>query len=198
MENWKKILLRTAGFGIGFAVTAAIILGTFIWWESRPPKPKPWDQSSITATYDNLGTEGEKNSFWLAYTVENHTNDDYRIESDSNQVHLAAILKRTNNSLSFADDKEITIDYPVFIPAKRSVRLRVHFYMPYSEHEDYNAPDDVRHDWETKAAIFLTKEAGNVNGFVLMDEASRYQINLPNGWEARAKEPMRVKEAAPK
>jgi hypothetical protein len=194
MVNWKKILLWAVGIGAGFALTTALIIGGFMWWSSRPPKPKPWNQNAITATYDNLGTEGEKNNFWFAYTLENHTNEDYRIDSESPEVHLAVLLRRSNNALSFGDNKDITTDYPVFIPAKKSVRFQVRITYPYTDKEDYSAPDDVRHDWETKAAIYLTKELNNVNGFALIDERTRYEINMPNGWDARAKEQLRVKK----
>jgi len=31
MENWKRIVLRAAGFGAGFAVAAGILIGVFYW-----------------------------------------------------------------------------------------------------------------------------------------------------------------------
>lgn len=44
--NWKIILLRSAGFGGGFAIVAALLLGGIIWWSNRP---KPWSESAVTA-----------------------------------------------------------------------------------------------------------------------------------------------------
>jgi hypothetical protein len=48
MENWKRILLRSAGCGGGFAVVLSAILGTALWWSGRPAKPKPWNTQAIT------------------------------------------------------------------------------------------------------------------------------------------------------
>ena len=36
MDNWKRILLKAAGIGGGFAVVAAIILGTTVWLSGDP------------------------------------------------------------------------------------------------------------------------------------------------------------------
>ena len=44
--NWKIILLRSAGFGGGFAIVAALLLGGIIRWSDRP---KPWSERAVTA-----------------------------------------------------------------------------------------------------------------------------------------------------
>jgi hypothetical protein len=49
MENWKRIVLKAAGFGGGFAVVAAIILGVVASWSGRPAKPKPMNTHAVTA-----------------------------------------------------------------------------------------------------------------------------------------------------
>jgi hypothetical protein len=51
--NWKMILLRSAGFGGGFAIIAALLLGGIIWWSNRP---KPWSENAITAKATELYT----------------------------------------------------------------------------------------------------------------------------------------------
>ena len=80
MELWKKILLRSAGFGAGFAIIASVVLGTMLWWSSRPPKQKPWNDKAIVASYESLDTEGDANTFRFTYTLENKTDIDYRVE----------------------------------------------------------------------------------------------------------------------
>jgi hypothetical protein len=191
MNDWKKLVLRAVSFGAGFAVTSALIIGIFLWWSQRPSKPKPWNQGALTATYEALGTEGDTHTFWLAYTIENKTDSDYSLSSDSG-IHLAVVLRRYNDALIFSDSKSLTTDYPLFIPAHHRVRIRMHLSYPYPEAEDFNSSEDARYDYETKAAVYLAKELNNVNGFVVMDENSRFQINLPNGWDERGKEPLRL------
>jgi hypothetical protein len=55
--DWKRILLRAAGFGAGFALSLALILGVALWYESRPKPPKPWDAKTIRAEYDHVTGE---------------------------------------------------------------------------------------------------------------------------------------------
>jgi hypothetical protein len=108
MDNWKRIAIRAAGFGTGFAIAAAVIVGAVVWGSSRPPKPKPWNTKAITATYDTLDTEGDANTFEFIYTLENNTDYDYRAE-DENEIHLAATLRKSR-SLSFDKGKILKAD----------------------------------------------------------------------------------------
>jgi hypothetical protein len=190
MENWKKILLRAAGFGGGFATVAAVILGGILWWTNRPVKPKPWDDKAIIASYESLDTEGDNNTFRFTYTLENKTDTDFRVENDS-RVHLAAFLKHSQ-SLSFSDTQNLHADYPIYIPAKSRVRFQVHLGYPYPIKPNYDASDDEQHDFNTRVAQYVTKELGNIDGFDFLDDDSRYKIVMPNGWEARAKMPFKV------
>jgi hypothetical protein len=192
METWKKTLLRAVGFGAGFAVVAAFIVAGVLWWSSRPPRVKPWDEKAITASYESLDTEGDANTFRFVYTLENNTDADYRVENDSS-VHLAAFLKRSQ-ALSFSDSKDLSTDYPLYIPAKSRVRFQIHLAYPYPIKPNYEASDDEQHDFNTKVAQYVTKELGNIDGFVLLDDGSRYKIVMPNGWAERAKMPMKVGE----
>jgi hypothetical protein len=71
--NWKTVLLRAAGFGGGFAIIAALLLGGVIWWTDRP---KQWSDNSITAKPTELYTrqvdEEVRAEFHYAFT--NNTN----------------------------------------------------------------------------------------------------------------------------
>lgn len=191
MENWKKIAVRAIGFGAGFALLASIILGGALWWSTRPPKPKPWDDKAIVATYEGLDTEGQANTFRFTYTLENKTDTDYRVENDSG-VHLAAFLKRSQ-ALSFSNSDNLHADYPIYIPARSRVRFQIHLGYPYPIKPDYNASDDEQHDFNTRVAQYVTKEMGNIDGFIFLDDANRYKIVMPNGWADRAKLPMKIK-----
>ena len=115
MENWKKFLVRAVGFGAGFAVITAVIVVFVLWWSSHPPRPKPWDDRAIAASYESLDTEGDANTFRFVYTLQNNTDADYRIETDSG-VHLAAFLKRSQ-ALSSSDTQNLHTDFPIYIPA---------------------------------------------------------------------------------
>jgi hypothetical protein len=193
MQTWKKIILWAVGVGAGFAVMAGLIVGAFLWWSHRPIKPKPWNTNAITASFDAMDAEGEKNNIEFVYTLQNNTDADYEVTADSS-IHLGATLRRSK-AFSFDNTKFLKSDLPIYIPAKSRVRYKLHLDMPYSVKEDFNASDDVRHNWETALCQYADKEFSNLSGFALLDDNSRYQINMPNGWSERAKEPLRVKSA---
>ncbi|MGH9342446.1 MAG: hypothetical protein ACRD19_01580 [Terriglobia bacterium] len=192
MDNVKRLLLRSAGLGAGFAIVGAIIIGTAIWWMGRPAKPKPWNRSAITATYDTLQPIDDGAKLQFSYILENHTDADFRVDSDAS-IHLGAQLAR-EKSLSFDEEKGfLEVAYPIFVPARSRARFAIVIPYPYPVKDDPDASPDQRHDYTTKLARFVTSEMSNLNGFVLMDDGTRYEIDMPNGWAQRVKEPMKAK-----
>jgi len=49
-------------WGLRTAVGLAGITDCFVWYQSRPKPPKPWNRTAINAEYDSVGTEGDKNN----------------------------------------------------------------------------------------------------------------------------------------
>lgn len=126
--NWKKLLLIGIGWGLGTAVGLALIVGGFLWHESRPKPPvppKPWNSAAIKAEYDYVDTEGDKNTIVFYYTLENTTDFDYRLE-DGAHVAMAGTLEQ-QHSLSEFDG---SVNYPISVPAKKRVRFAVHTNYP--------------------------------------------------------------------
>jgi hypothetical protein len=81
MQPWKKVLLKAAGFGGGFAIVSAIILGAIMWWSYRPVKTKPMDAHAITATFSGMTIEVQDETlhFTVAYGLHNTTDRDYAL-----------------------------------------------------------------------------------------------------------------------
>jgi len=191
MEEWKKLAIRAAGFGAASVIIAALLIGSFAWWSRRPVKPKPWNNKAITASFEAMDTEGDNNTITFIYTLQNNTALDYRV-SDGGMIHLGAVLKRSKE-FSFERGSFLSVDYPFYLPAKSRIRFVLHIRYPYSIKDDLTASDDARHDWETNLCRFANKQFSNLNGFVLLDENTRYQVDMPNGWTSRANEPLRIK-----
>src|SRR5437016_2221674 len=102
MVGWKKIVLMAAGFGGGFAVAMAAIVGGWVWYQGRPAKPKPWDAKAIVATFDYPDTESgdpegpngfRPDTIVLYYTLENTTDIDYHMPPQE-QLEVDGKLKR--------------------------------------------------------------------------------------------------------
>ena len=182
MPLWKKILLRSMGFGAGFAIVLYAAVGVFVWCQGRPKPPKPWSKQAITAEYDYT-TTGDDNKIFFYYTLQNNTESDYRLDSDA-QVELSARLKQEKALDS--SGRIVTLDYPVFIPPKGRVRLKVKIPYTYPEHDKEETTDE-RHEHNRKVAAFLAKDATNLDGFVLFDTGNKYEIDFPSGWETETK-----------
>jgi hypothetical protein len=173
----KRLILLGLSIGAGFALAAAVVVGGYLWYESHP---KPWNPNAIKATFDSLDTEGDDNMIVFNYTLQNTTGLDYRAASGS-QVSIAARLRR-QESLNFPAHG-IRIDYPIFVPSHQRAHLSVHVGYRYSQKgPPWPAPSDELKEYRARLLEFVGKTMANLNGFVLFDDARRYQIELPRGW----------------
>jgi hypothetical protein len=191
MVGWKKLVLTAGGFGAGFAVVMASIVGVWVWYQGRSAKPKPWDAKAIVATFDYPDTEsGEPEgsvgfrpeTVVFYYTLENMTDIDYYMPP-LDQLELDGRLKRERSITSTRG--LVTLDNDrVFIPAKQRRRLVVHLHYPVKESfgPDPKTKEEQRKRW-TLIADYMKNQLPNFDGFIVFDSTNRYQINLPNGWD---------------
>jgi hypothetical protein len=66
MTSWKKLALITFFSGAGFALVLVLVIGTFIWYSSRPKPQKPWNTDAIVADGPpgfSLSVDGKKMTF---------------------------------------------------------------------------------------------------------------------------------------
>src|ERR1035441_9449765 len=117
MPLWKKILLRSAGFGAGFALTLCIVGGGFIWYSERPRPPKPWNRNAITASgAPAFGVSSDGKHIEFSYSLLNTTNTDYKVDLDT-QIKL--MMKSQDGTFSLPLSTETaSVTLPVFIPAE--------------------------------------------------------------------------------
>jgi hypothetical protein len=67
MVGWKKLVLQAAGFGAGFGALLVVIVGGWLWYESRPHKEPAWNNTAIKASFKDvvLTTSIPKPRQWL-------------------------------------------------------------------------------------------------------------------------------------
>jgi hypothetical protein len=192
-RSFWRVAAFGGGIGAGAVVAIALVAVSVYCWSHRV---KPWNNRAVTAEYDNLRTEGPNHTFLFGYTLTNNTDQDFRLDDQSDHKFAARLSRE--NSLSFDDDaKTIRLSYPIYIPAHGRTRVVIHLKHPYISSKPEDPPDgshDERYDWETKVSRFATDHFGNLGGFAIFDTASRYEIDLPSGWEKRSKEELRLKE----
>jgi hypothetical protein len=180
---WKTILLRSAGFGVGFALAVCAVVGTWAWHSNRPKPIKPWDKGAVTAEYQDVRTRGEQNNVSFNYVLQNNTDVDYRIESDA-AIEIAATLKDQKTLSQFSH--EIKTVYPIFVPARRRVQcwLTIPYHYPAKEKDNDDSVE--RKQYRDELAKYVTDNLTNLSGFVLFDTSNRYEIDFPGGWDKGA------------
>lgn len=123
MAEWKKLLIKSAGFGAGLALTLALILWMSLWYSSHP---KTWNKSAINAHYLGIVRPmgkycGPSYRFDIRYSLENTTGTDYSVDSlDA----LKFARQGSDQSLSFSRD--VDFDLPLLVPAKHKVQFTLH------------------------------------------------------------------------
>lgn len=171
MESWKKLFLKATGFGCGFALVSAIVLGICVWWSSRPSKPKPFDTHAITGT--NAGMSFQRRSdafhFELVYSLHNNTDRDYTLPSNG----AVMLINSENGGLGKRADS--TWDTSLVIPPGKTVNVT--FDVPY-HFSDYNYEQADFSD--EKDVEFAKRRASENKGMVFYDYDHRIEIDCPD------------------
>jgi hypothetical protein len=178
--SWKRLFIRAAGFGAGFALILCLTVGGWLWYSSRPEQPTPWDHKSITAEYDHPQIYGEKNHIMFGYILINHTAEDVRIESDAEVTYMLKAIGQ--NAISTMPKSAFKIDYPVIIPGHERVYFPLELNMSYKEAEKDGLPIEERRKFRKEIEAFFRSKYENIGGFQLMVENKRMVIDLPGGW----------------
>jgi len=142
LTTWKRVVLIAFGFGAGFAICAAAILGTLYWYSNRP---KPWNNTAIKANFETmeLFTDPPRNNYSVdfSYTLENTTRENYNFYP-SNITIFANLAQESASASPSASEKNPapltlskdfgdyqqdapTIDGPPFIPAQNRARFHI-------------------------------------------------------------------------
>jgi hypothetical protein len=176
MDNWKRILLRAVGFGGGFALVAAVILGIVVWWSGRPAKPKPWNTHAITPAGKNeleVQTRGEVFHLQPKCNLKNNTGKDYRMAAESGTLML---VNPDNGGLEKLDDA--TWDRTIVIPAGRTANVK--FDIPYNLGEYGETASNLAD--MNKLTAFADKRMKRMKDLKFLDYIERYEIDCPNSW----------------
>lgn len=174
-SRFKAVLIKWLSFGAGFAVMCAMIIVVASWYSSRP---KPWNPSAITASFDSFDLENKSYNLILYYILENTTSADYELQHSS-KARLMQKLKRQD---SLIDGEGVLYDSPLFIPAKNKVRFAIKLDASFKEYFPSNILTQDREKRTKLIAEFANAEMTNLNGFVLFDETNRYEIVFPKSW----------------
>ena len=164
--------LPVLGFFLALVLTATIWYGT----TRVRSDPKPWNSSAITATYVGAQfreLDSTNAALYLAYEIQNHTNTDYRLADGPG----AMVMGRLRADGSLSSQEQVRLSYPTFLPAGQRARIALEILRPFS----WPAESDPA--FQDKLREFVNQRLADVQAFVLFDQADRFQIEFPGGWQ---------------
>jgi hypothetical protein len=164
----------------GIAVGAGLLtLMGALWWSdnhSLAEANKPWNDRAVSAKY--VGSQLKEvdkthSSLTLSYDLQNNTDLDYRLAEGPGVV----VMTRLKSDGSLSQQESIHLRYPVFLPARQSARLAIEITRPFAW------PDKDDPEMVDKLRDFVKERLASAEGFVLFDESSHCQVELPGAWE---------------
>ncbi len=172
VKKQSLIIAGLAGAGL-FLVVILTLAGPVL---KHPPReaPKAWSREGIKAVY--VATQLREmdkahSSLILSYDLNNLTDLDYRLAEGPGVV----IMSRLKSDGSLSQQEPIRLNYPVFLPAKQRARLAIEISQTFA----WPARDS---HYDEKLREFVKQRLADVRGFVLFDETSHSQIDLPGAW----------------
>src|SRR5262245_60834304 len=145
----KKSLVISVGFGAGAVLMLALIVGSLLWYTSRP---RSWNATAIQASFsqETYSVDADSNviAMGLDYTVNNTTETDYTVSGTNTFmiVEPDAMHPSASGKYKIAEAR--------FVPAGHKEKCSV----------------SVDPEFDTSFAI---------EGFVIFDKAYRYKIVFP-------------------
>jgi hypothetical protein len=169
-------------FGIaGALILVALLAATLasgrlsaLFSSSRPKNT--WNSAAIQATFAGVQVreiDPSKAALVFFYDLDNKTDSDYQLTPSSNLV----IMSRLKSDSSLNAEDPIVLASAAFVPARNRTRVALQVTHPFVW------PQDTDGSSGDKFRGFLQSETANLSGFVLFDQPSRYQIELPGGWK---------------
>jgi hypothetical protein len=168
MALWKKLgLIVLAVCGLALIVLFAKFPGARFF----AGRANGWNSSAIESTLAGVRVrevDPAHAAVVFLYDLDNRTDTDYRLASGPNVV----IMSRLQPSGSLSSDQQVSLDSAAFVPAKNRTRISLEVSHPF----DWPAQRDAAAERQLRQ--FVADEVSGLQGFVLFDQESRYQIEL--------------------
>lgn len=171
MASWRKITVVGAAICV-LLLGAALAVGKYLRVRSSAAQPGPWDSRAIAAAFTGVQVreiDASHATVLFFYNLDNKTDRDYRLVVGRNVVVMGRL--RTDGSLVTND--QATLNSSAFVPAGNRTRVALSVTGPFAwpMHQDSEAESAYRQ--------FILSQLSDLKGFVIFDQVSRYQIELP-------------------
>jgi hypothetical protein len=170
------MLVAGGSAGAGLLLLLALTVGGTAFNRAHGGATTPWNGKAVKAKYVESRLRQLDKAFatlTLSYELENATDVDYRLAEGPGMV----IARKLRSGGGLSQEEPIRLGYPAFLPARQSARITIEITQPFL----WPREDDPA--YEDKLRDFVKQRLANVEEFVLFDEASRCQLELPSAWE---------------
>lgn len=169
---------------IAFIISGALLFFTFTRLSTEaiaPKRPEGWNASAIRSSFEGLQVkevDPTHAALIFNYDLENTTDSDYRLANGPK----ALIMGRLKSSSTLKAEDSMQIDNAIFLPARN--RARIALEISYSFNWPTQMfPGQVGPLTQEKFRSFVTGKVADLQGFILFDQVTHYQIELPGGWQ---------------
>jgi hypothetical protein len=148
---------------------------------TAPKHPEGWNSNAIRSSFDGIQVkeiDPTHAALILSFDLENTTDSDYHLSKDQKVL----IMGRLKSNSSFKAEDSMQIDDAVFLPAGSRARIALKVSYAFNWPTQM-VPGQVGPLTQEKFRRFVAGKVDNLQGFILFDEAARYQIELPGGWQ---------------
>jgi hypothetical protein len=168
----KKMMVRAAWIAAGVCSLAVVLLAVeFHRSGSTSAAPNSWNSGAIHGTLAAVRVrelDPAHAAVIFFYDLENRTDSDYRLSSGPNVV----IMSRLQSGGILSSDQQITLDAAAFVPAKNRTRIALEITHGF----EWPAQRDAAAEKQLRQ--FVVDQVSGLEGFVLFDQGTRYQIEL--------------------
>ncbi|HXQ25418.1 MAG TPA: hypothetical protein VN822_03320 [Candidatus Acidoferrales bacterium] len=168
MAGWKKTALLIVVACLLLLLLLSVV-GKLPKWATRAA---PWNAGAIQATFAGVSVreiDPSHAAVLLSYDLENKTETDYQLTSGPNVVIMSRLAAdRTLNS-----DRPANLESSAFVPARNRTRIALELTRSFN----WPAEKDAAADQSLRQLV--ASQVAGLTGFVLFDQTSRYQIELP-------------------
>jgi hypothetical protein len=173
---------------LSVAATAISLLSLFLiagknpQAQSMPVSAGAWDSHAIEGTLVGVRVrevDPSKSEVVFLYDLDNRTETDYHLAKGPGIV----IMSRLKSSGTLTSEKQVALDSAAFVPAGNRTRIEVGVTRAFNWHARMDAASQM------KIRQLVADETADLGGFVLFDQSTRYQIELPGSWTEIEKAP---------
>jgi hypothetical protein len=171
---WKKV--GVAGLiACALLLVLMVVLARFTQNRSPAKQTPAWNSHAIEGTPAGIRVQEidpTHAAVIFLYDLDNKTDTDYHLAKGPNIV----VMSRLRPGGALSADEPITLDSAAFVPARNRTRIAL------KVSHLFNWPGQSGAYAERQFNQLVTGDVNGVAGFVLFDQANRYEIDFPAAW----------------